>query len=185
MNDQQIIQQLKSGEQVKAFTSLYKAFPMVKSHIRKNNGSSVEAEDIFQEALFILLKKIQEPNFELSSSLSTYVFGISKFLWNNQLRKKKPGYSPVLDMVDDELDFEFEELNNEKINFAQKALASISEKCKEILHFFYIEKYSMKTIAEKFGYTSEQNAKTQKYKCLEKARQEFEQMSNPIHAIKQ
>lgn len=185
MNDQQIIQQLKSGEQVKAFTSLYKAFPLVKSHIRKNNGTSVEAEDIFQEALFILLKKIQDPNFELSSTLSTYVFGISKFLWNNQLRKKKPGYSSVIEMAEDEMDFNFEEQNNEKINLAQQALASISEKCKEILHFFYIEKYSMKTIAEKFGYTSEQNAKTQKYKCLEKARHEFEQMSNPIHAIKQ
>lgn len=177
MTDQQIIEHLKSGDQVAAFTALYKAFPMVKSHVRKHSGTSTEAEDIFQEALIILLKKVHLPEFQLSSSLSTYVFGISKFLWNNELRKRKPHLEFQLDHAGEIDPTEYNEMD-ERIGFAQKALQSVSERCREIFQLFYIERLSMKSIAEKLGYTNEQNAKTQKYKCLEKARESYDVMSN-------
>ena len=177
MTDQQIIEHLKSGDQVAAFTALYKAFPLVKSHIRKHHGSSAEAEDVFQEALIILLKKVHQPQFSLSSSLSTFVFGISKFLWNNELRKRKPHLELQIDHAG-EIDPVEDAEQDERIGFAQKALQSVSERCREILQLFYIDRISMKSIAEKLGYTNEQNAKTQKYKCLEKARESYEIMSN-------
>jgi DNA-directed RNA polymerase specialized sigma24 family protein len=45
-----------------------------------NAGLEEDAEDIFQEALYIILKKLQEDDFELSSSFLTYLYSISKNL---------------------------------------------------------------------------------------------------------
>jgi hypothetical protein len=49
-------------------------------------------------------------------------------------------------------------------------LNEIGEKCRRIFALFYFEKLEMKVIAAKLGYTSEQNASTQKFKCMERAR---------------
>ena len=46
------------------------------------------------------------------------------------------------------------------------ALKKLGEPCKSILEAYYIQKKSMPEIAESFGYTNADNAKTQKYKCL-------------------
>jgi len=43
-----------------------------------------------------------------------------------------------------------------------EALAKIGEPCKTLLSDFYIEKLSMKEIADKMGYTNADNAKNQK-----------------------
>ena len=37
----------------------------------------------------------------------------------------------------------------------------------------WAEKMSMEEIAEKFGYTNSDNAKTQKYKCLQRLKRNF------------
>lgn len=46
----------------------------------------------------------------------------------------------------------------------------LGNKCQEILKQFYFLKASMKSIASNLGYSSVNAAKTQKYKCLERAK---------------
>jgi hypothetical protein len=49
----------------------------------------------------------------------------------------------------------------------------IGEPCNSILKAFYVQNKSMNAIAEEFGYTNPENAKTQKYKCLNRIRKLF------------
>ena len=55
----------------------------------------------------------------------------------------------------------------------ENALQKIGEPCKSLLEAFYIEKKSMPEIADSFGYTNADNAKTQKYKCLVRLKKLF------------
>ena len=53
------------------------------------------------------------------------------------------------------------------------SLIELGEPCSELIKDFYINKLSMEQIAEKFGYTNADNAKTQKYKCLQRLKKYF------------
>ena len=53
------------------------------------------------------------------------------------------------------------------------SLELLGEPCKTLIQDFYIHKKSMDEIAEKFGYTNADNAKTQKYKCLQRLKKYF------------
>ena len=55
----------------------------------------------------------------------------------------------------------------------KKALENLGEPCKTIIQDFYIHNLSMQDICEKFGYTNTDNAKTQKYKCLQRLKKLF------------
>ena len=55
----------------------------------------------------------------------------------------------------------------------QGALKLLGEPCKTIIEDFYIHNRSMQEICESFGYTNADNAKTQKYKCLQRLKKLF------------
>ena len=76
-------------------------------------------------------------------------------------------YSPVEDEVEQyaERDIQFGKM--------QSALQLLGEPCKTIIEDFYINNRSMQEICENFGYTNADNAKTQKYKCLQRLKKLF------------
>lgn len=175
MEEENIIKSIRSGRRSKAINALYDYFPAVKKHIKSRGGSNHDAQDIFQEALIIFLKKVDDDKFELTSSINTYIFGVSRFLWNNAMCKKNPEASTVDidDVVGTEVETE-EQLNQEVLyNKAEKALIDIGEKCTRLLQLFYIEMLSMKAIASQLNYNSQKVASNAKYKCLERARKRF------------
>lgn len=174
MSDAEIIDHIKRKLYDKPIKILYKYFPVVKSFILSNSGNRSDAEDIFQEALIILFNKINSDHFELSSSLNTFLFGISKNLWHEQLRKNKKEISISIDgcnepNTDEDLGFYIEE--NAKAKKAFLAFEQLGEKCKLLLNLFYYKKMSMVDIAKKLGFNSEAVAKNQKYRCIEKAKE--------------
>src|SRR5688572_1200580 len=84
-----LLDNLEKGDNA-AIELLYKScFPAVDFYVRKNKGTAEDARDIFQEAVVILLNKIRLPGFELTASLKTYLYAISKNLWLKQLRGNK------------------------------------------------------------------------------------------------
>ena len=94
MNDNDLINALKSSSsRGKAIKELYKEFPKIKANICMSGGTKQEAEEIFNDALLLLIEKVQEQNFQLTSKLSSFLYGINRFLWMNELRKKKKSVS--------------------------------------------------------------------------------------------
>jgi RNA polymerase sigma factor (sigma-70 family) len=171
MEDHRIVELFKEGKHEKAFLGLYRQFPAVLKMIRSNNGTKDDALDVFQEALIVLYHKLKEENFVLTSALGTYVFSVSRFIWLNEIRKRKKqeGEMPEDDIPDKD---EIEELlaKEGKYRKAEELIMQLGEKCRELLVLFYHKKLSMKVIADRLGFSSDKIAKNQKYKCLERAR---------------
>ncbi len=72
MDDQPILDLIRTGRNDLALNALYRNFPAIRRLVRSRGGNTKDAEDIFQEALLILLKKIAQPEFQLTAKLSTY-----------------------------------------------------------------------------------------------------------------
>jgi len=160
-----------------ALKKLYVAyFPMVLQLIINNNGNEDDAKDIYQEAIIVLYNKVKAGNFELSSKLKTYIYSICRRLWLKRLAQLNRYGGDIHDFqehlpVDDEVEL----LNDRDIQFGkmQAALLLLGEPCKTIMEDFYIHNRSMQEICERFGYTNADNAKTQKYKCLQRLKKLF------------
>lgn len=171
MEDQKIIELIKSQKHDQVFTTLYKYFPVVKKMILANGRRSEDAEDIYQEALIVFYKKAGSADFILSSSINTYLYSICRFMWIDQLkRQQKQNFVDIGKEYVNESEFVPEIETENQFKLAEKVISELGERCKELLMLFYFQSVKMKDIATKMGYNSENTAKNQKYKCLEAAK---------------
>jgi len=151
-------------------------YPMVLQFILNNNGDEDDAKDVYQEAIIILYNKIKGGDFELSSKLKTYIYSVCRRIWLRKLSqnsKKTNSVSDFEDIVAVEVDVEYHEEKDIQFEKMGSALLNLGEPCKTIIQDFYINNLSMQDICEKFGYTNTDNAKTQKYKCLQRLKKLF------------
>jgi RNA polymerase sigma factor (sigma-70 family) len=159
-------------------SALYKKYyNIVLKFILYNSGTSAAAQDVYQETIIVLFESVKKPGFELKCQLQTYIFSIAKRLWLKELKKngktflfKESEENNLVDVSEDLKDFDEKEAEIEKMN---NSLIDLGEPCSELIKDFYINKLSMEEIAEKFGYTNADNAKTQKYKCLQRLKKIF------------
>jgi RNA polymerase sigma factor (sigma-70 family) len=161
----------------KAINTIYKEhFPVIQGFIQANNGSYDEARDIFQEAIIIVYEKAKTADFVLTCQLRTYIYSICRRLWLKRLQQISV-YAVKTEFLEDTVPVDDEiELHKKKdADFAimEQAMAKIGEPCKSLLEAYYIEKKHMTEIADQFGYTNADNAKTQKYKCLTRLKKLF------------
>ena len=162
---------------VEALNKLYLGyFPMVLQFILNNSGDEDDAKDVYQEAIIVLYNKVRSGNFELSSKLKTYIYSVSRRIWLKKLTQQSKKTNNIADFedvlaVDDNV--ELHEEKDMQFDKMKVALDSLGEPCKTIIQDFYIHNHSMQEICEKFGYTNTDNAKTQKYKCLQRLKKLF------------
>lgn len=176
MNDQKILAQIRENHYNSAIRDLYSYYPVIRKMVLANHGTRTEAEDLFQEALVILCRKVRSADFELSSSLNTYLYSVCKLLWLEELRKKQKNVLHQSLQIEDTCEPLAEQAIDEErpLKKAQQAIARLGAKCKELLELFYFQKKSMKEIAVLFGFSTERVAKNQKYRCIEKAKSYLE-----------
>lgn len=172
-----ILEKIKAQDH-KTLSTIYKeVYPMVQSHILKNSGSEDDAQDIFQDAFYLLIKKCQSSDFQLTSKVSTFLFGIARNLWLKKLNHK------TVDLAAYSEEQKFNELTEDDsqmlvANKRMKAcIEALGEPCKTIIVEFYFLQTSMKEIAEKLHYTNANNAKNQKYKCFNRLKKLFKSAS--------
>ena len=61
-------------------------------------------------------------------------------------------------------------LEEKKYRFAENAFRELGERCQQLLQLFYVQKITFSVIATMMQFKSEKVAKNQKYKCLKKAK---------------
>lgn len=151
-------------------------FPMVLQLVINNSGTQDDAKDIYQEAIIVLYNKVKSGEFELTSKLKTYIYSVCRRLWLKKLTHMNRYAGDIRDFeqhlpVDDDLDLH----TDRDIQFSkmESSLNLLGEPCRTIIEDFYIHDRSMQEICEKFGYTNTDNAKTQKYKCLQRLKKLF------------
>jgi RNA polymerase sigma factor (sigma-70 family) len=155
----------------KTLALVYKeTFPMVLKHVVSNNGSKQDAQDVFQDAFYLLIQKANDPEFELTSLVSTYLVGVSKNLWLKKLTRTN--IDPALYTTELLLnEAEIEPAQEEQLARAKhmtESLNALGEPCKTLLVQYYYFRQTMKEIAVMLHYTNPENAKNQKYKCLQR-----------------
>jgi RNA polymerase sigma factor (sigma-70 family) len=151
-------------------------FPMVLQLVINNSGNEDDAKDIYQEAIIVLYNKVKAGDFELSSKLKTYIYSVCRRLWLKRLAQMNRYSGDIRDFqeylaIDD--DIEKNKDRDLEFNKMGSALQLLGEPCKTIIEDFYIHNRSMQEICENFGYTNSDNAKTQKYKCLQRLKKLF------------
>lgn len=173
-SEEQLLEDLRKRDE-EAISYFYeKNWPMARAHVINNSGSEEDAEDCYQESFIIFMIKINEPEFEIRSLLSTYLFGIVKYHWSNQLRNRNKGgkMEPPPNNVTHPKEPE-EEFNLPSDEEIQAMVNELDPECKDIMIDFYYLKISMKELAERYNIASEGAARKRKFKCLQKLKKLF------------
>lgn len=171
MKEEDILTQLREIDKGTAIKHLYKEFPKIKANICSSGGNKQVAEELFNDGLILMIEKVNDPEFVLTSKVSTYLFGIIRFLWKNQLRKQNKNHELEWNdtLIVSEGDIDYDSEREAYFEEMERIIKKLSKKCQAIFERFYFKKESMKIIAEALSFSSVNSAKTQKYKCMERA----------------
>lgn len=171
--DQELLNLILSGD-TKTLVNLYdKSFSSIKQFVLKNSGQPEDAEDLFQEGLVVLYRKIKGGSLVLTCSLPTYVYSICRNIWLDQLRRVgKVGIDKgTIDGGEELVDLDSDTIEtiylNDRYALYQKHFQLLGEGCRKLLKLFF-DKVKMKEITEKMGFGSEQYTRKRKFKCKEK-----------------
>ena len=177
-----------SGERDKVLTFLRKNYSV----------SDDDLDDIFQEASKAIFINVQEDKLTtLTSSLGTYFM---KICINQTLKfiGKKSKVVPLIDenrisntntVRDDKIDELYgfcmdTEEEDRKIRMellVNNIIASMTDTCRNILHGYYWDDFSTSTIADMFSFSDANSVKAQKYKCVKKFRDKYNELRNKIY----
>jgi RNA polymerase sigma factor (sigma-70 family) len=157
-----------------AFEILYRFyFPMVERFVKKNSGTTDDARDVFQETVIVLMEKVTHHDFQLTSSLRTYIFAIASNIWLKRLRTAsrtvaeafmpESGEAPITDMERDEEE-------RIQLSLVRKVLWSITRHCKRFLSKVFFTAAEREQLIAEMGYRNTHSFDNQKYKCLEQTR---------------
>jgi len=170
--DDELIEGVRRGENW-ALDVLYKRhFGLVQKFIVNNSGSRDEAQDIYQEAMIVLCEKLADHTFQLQCAVSTFLYSVSRRLWLKHLRDegRKGLVREEHDMISEDAGLLADGFleTEARLKQMEEGMKLLGEPCATILKDYYAANMSMEAIAEKFGYTNADNAKNQKYKCLQR-----------------
>ena len=149
---------------------------MIQTMVLANAGTKDDAADLFQETVIVLYEKIKNGSFELNCLLKTFLYSIARRLWLKKLQQQQR-YISQPDGLEETVPVEDEIENHLKLQndffIMESAMNKVGEPCKSLLQAYYLQKKHMNVIAQEFGYTNADNAKTQKYKCLVRLKKLF------------
>ncbi len=123
-------------------------------HARRMTGNHLDADEIVQEVLLVLYKKLKD--FQFKSSLYTWIYRITSTRTINYLKKKK---IRQIFSIDDEagskLSFSEDVVKNiedkERLERVEKALQKVPSKQREVFLFRVYEGLSYEEISEITG----------------------------------
>ncbi|MFO7668512.1 MAG: RNA polymerase sigma factor [Bacteroidales bacterium] len=171
LTDEEIIAGLRKRDN-RVLQYIYKnSFNAIKQLVIHNAGSDSDAEDIFQESLIIIFKKLRdEPEFKLAASFATYIYSISRLIWLKHLKQiKKIEIDPLNRDMEERIEFE-EPLPVEdkdlRMAIYQRTLTRIPEDCQKILRLT-AEDITSKEIARQLGFRSEGYVRKRRHFCKE------------------
>ena len=149
---------------------------------------SADCEDIFQEAIITLYNNIKNEKLEnLTSSISTYFMGICRNKAYEFMRGKGKIITTPYEItsgsqrsfLDEQvekvllLESESESLQKKKEALVRNIVRDLPSPCDELLWGYYRDGFSMKILADRFNYASENDVKVTKHRCCEKFRNRY------------
>ena len=165
-SDQVLLDSLRRGDST-AFEFLYRQYyRMVAKQANDRGLQDSDAQDVFQEVLIVLVRRIHDPAFELSAKLGTFLFAVAR-----NLLLKKSSQSLVLHPADSISSSDVQPADTgpdemeERLVAVVRTLDLLEPECRTLLLLSFYEKRSHAEIAEEMGYT-EAFVKVKKHRCL-------------------
>jgi len=149
---------------------IYKEFyPGIRRMVTSNSGSADRAWDVFQDALVVIFKMAQSPDFVLTCPFYSLLYPVSKKVWLKELSKKSRSEVTIQeeDGYIDEANVENAIHQMERHTLYQEKFSLLGEKCRELMKLVF-EKKRMREITQILNYKNEQTTKQQHYKCKQK-----------------
>ena len=144
-----------------------KFFPGVLNWTERNKGERVDAEDVFQEALVSIFRRLKKGNLEIEYGFYTYLFAICKRIWFKRLKKPDFNVTSIdeLPLNSTEGDLITQSIEKtEKYTLFRTKLLQLSADCQKVLQLHFAKK-SFKEIAAVLSLASEEYARRKKYLC--------------------
>ncbi|NRB50520.1 MAG: sigma-70 family RNA polymerase sigma factor [Saprospiraceae bacterium] len=181
MNNQELLQLIRTNDR-ETFKKLYQqAYPSCQKLVLKNNGTMQDADDIFQEAILVLIRKARDKDFVLRINVNAFIYGVVRKLWLKKLQKEKKN---KVDLVLDEdignnlksklSDISMVEIMEDRPQFrldkqVQRAISALGIECRELLLDFYVLKLSLAELAQDLR-LSPNYVKQKKHRCMQRLR---------------
>jgi RNA polymerase sigma factor (sigma-70 family) len=169
--DEEILAGLRKRDN-RVLQYIYKnSYNPVRQLVLHNAGTESDAEDIFQEALIVIFKKLKdEQGFELNAAFNTYLYSIARLLWLKHLRNiKKLEIDPLNRDMEERIEFEEPSPVQDKdlrMAIYQRTLLRIPEDCQKILQLT-AQDLTSSEIAEQLGFRSEGYVRKRRHFCKE------------------
>lgn len=174
--EESLVKALRKGSEG-ALREVYRQhYPMVQRMVVANSGSEQEAKDVYQETIIHFFERLQQADFVLTCKIKTYLYAVSRRLWLKRLWERKRFHGNIEEtetFLTVEEEVEDISRKEEQFESLHAAIDQLGEPCRTLLLDFYLGDLSMDQIREKFGYTNADNAKNQKYKCLQRLKKIF------------
>jgi RNA polymerase sigma factor (sigma-70 family) len=177
MTDKEKILKLRTDRSY--FTKVYNEHKGYTIRFLKSMNDDVDTlVDLYQDAMIVLYEKVQDPNFQLTCSIQTYLNSICRNQLLNKFRQQSKFLTKSIDVDVTITDWfpedQFDEEKEERISLLENALEQLKrngEKCYEMLVRFFYQKQSLDVIAKSMGYTNGDNVKNQKSRCQKKLKE--------------
>ncbi len=180
IKNKQIIEGIIKGDR-KTLTSFSKKnFPFVKKYILQTKGTIEDVQDVFQDALLLLYRKLHSGELEIQLSINSYFIGICINLWRNQLRRQQIlEYKEIpVETIEDRTISVIDAISEEdQENIYQKHKTQLCANSKQLLGLFF-EGKSLRDIAGIMGYTE---GYARKKKCMVKEKLILMIQKDPVY----
>jgi RNA polymerase sigma factor (sigma-70 family) len=140
---------------------------MIQTMVEENSGNLDDANDVFQESVILIYRKIKDETFQLTASFSTYIYSIAWYVWMREIRvrdlqKSKMEEIEYLENNPESISIEYE--LHRRYKLYQEYFKKLPKDCQKILKMF-LKGDSLKKIAKKMRLKSENYVKKRKYIC--------------------
>ena len=181
-SEEDLLKALRQGA-APAFEILYRQYYRMVAKQAMDAGR-LDAEDVFQETLVILVRKVRDPEFRLTAKLSTYLFAIVRNLIYKKTAAQTEFSTGDIAAYQQEAPQagetpEDREKRDNLLTVVSGYLETLEEDCRQVLLLSFFEKCSQAEIAETMGY-AESFVKVKKYRCLEYLRKKVK--AHPLFA---
>lgn len=184
IQDQDIIDQIINGDLERGIRTLYRiCFDEVLTDIEYSGGNREDGADVFQEALLVLVKKIQGGQYRPESSLKTFLKAIARNIWMAEQRTRGRRKIREKEYMSDASASEGPKLWRSAGKEFSELLNNIGETCKQLLMGYYFEDIDVKTLSMTFRFKSEQVLRNRKTICMKKLKTLVEHRKDLIQSL--
>ncbi len=166
--------QLKSGDNTRLkFIFEANSAYCINRLLAEHSCSFEDAQDIYTEAILNFRENIVTNKIEFLKDTKAYLYATCRNLHLVNLKKKERVHQAVFETYDTSYAEDFDDHEQvwyrERLSkLTEEAMASLPDKCQQILKAFYFDKLNMDEIANKMSFTNSNVAKVSKSRCFQK-----------------